>query len=59
MTDHPQHANAKERVLHDGFSDKLVPLDPLDLSKVKSVADLVRAMGNTSFTGRLANAHAL
>src|SRR5215471_8705822 len=52
VTDHPQHEDAKERVLHDGFSDKLVPLDPLDLSKVKSVDDLVRAMGNTSFTGR-------
>ena len=46
------HETAKERVLHDGFSDKLVPLEPLDLNKVKSVDDLVRAMGNTSFTGR-------
>ena len=46
------HEPGKERVLHDGFSDKLVPLEPLDLAKVKSVDDLVRAMGNTSFTGR-------
>ncbi|MDE3186278.1 MAG: deoxyhypusine synthase family protein, partial [Acidobacteriota bacterium] len=52
MTDHPHQEKAKERILHDGFSDKLVALDPLDLSKVKSVDDLVRAMGNTSFTGR-------
>jgi deoxyhypusine synthase len=29
-----------------------VPLEPLDLSRVRSVDDLVRAMGKTSFTGR-------
>lgn len=53
MSDHQKHPEeAKERVLHDGVSDKLVPLDPLDLSKIKSVDDLVRAMGNTAFTGR-------
>ena len=52
MTDRNSHEEAKERVLHDGFSDKLVPLDPLDLSRVHSVDDLVRAMGSTSFTGR-------
>ena len=34
------------------MSDKLVPLEPLDLGKIKSVDDLVRAMGNTAFTGR-------
>jgi deoxyhypusine synthase len=41
-----------ERVLHDPISDKLVPLDPLDLTRVHSVDDLVRAMGRTAFTGR-------
>jgi deoxyhypusine synthase len=46
------HEPTKERVLHDGFSDRMVPLEPLDLTKIKSVDDLVRAMGNTSFTGR-------
>jgi deoxyhypusine synthase len=41
-----------ERELHDPTVDKLVPLEPLDLSQVKTVDDLVRAMGNTAFTGR-------
>jgi len=36
----------------DGFSDNLKPLSPLDLSKVKSVNDLVVQMGGTSFGGR-------
>ena len=53
MADHSQHQeDSKDRVLHDPISDKLVPLEPLDLSKVNSVDDLVRAMGNTAFTGR-------
>jgi deoxyhypusine synthase len=43
---------AHERKLHDPVSDKLIPLKPLDLSKIKSVDDMVRAMRNTSFTGR-------
>ena len=53
MNDHhkPQDAGT-DRELHDPVSDKLRPLDPLDLSKIKSVDDLVRAMGKTSFTGR-------
>jgi deoxyhypusine synthase len=42
----------EERQLHDPVQDKLVPLAPLDLSKVHSVDDLVRAMGRTAFTGR-------
>ena len=41
-----------DRKLHDPVSDKLVPLEPLDLTRAKSVDDLVRAMGNTAFTGR-------
>src|SRR5579862_8891553 len=41
-----------ERVLHDPVSDKLEPLAPLDLTKIHSVDDLVRAMGRTAFTGR-------
>jgi deoxyhypusine synthase len=40
------------RILHDPVKDKLKPIFPLDLSKVKSVDDLVRAMGQTAFTGR-------
>jgi len=41
-----------DRKLHDPVEDKLVPLEPLDLGKVKTVNDLVTAMGHTAFTGR-------
>jgi deoxyhypusine synthase len=40
------------RVLHDPVKDKLRPIFPLDLSKCRTINDLVRAMGNTAFTGR-------
>src|ERR1700674_5924488 len=40
------------RVLHDPVKDKLRPIFPLDLSKCRTIDDLVRAMGNTAFTGR-------
>jgi deoxyhypusine synthase len=40
------------RVLHDPVEDRLQPIYPLDLSKVRTVDDLVRAMGQTAFTGR-------
>lgn len=40
------------RVLHDPVKDRLKPIFPLDLSKVHTVDDLVRAMGQTAFTGR-------
>lgn len=38
--------------LRNGFSDNLKPVKPLDLSKVKSVNDLVTQMAFTSFSGR-------
>jgi deoxyhypusine synthase len=41
-----------DRKLHDPVADKLVPLEPLDLSRVHSIDDLVRAMARTAFTGR-------
>jgi deoxyhypusine synthase len=41
-----------ERHLHDPIEDKLVPLAPLDLTRVRSIDDLVRAMSKTAFTGR-------
>jgi len=41
-----------ERQLHNPVEDKLIPLEPLDLTKVHSIDDLVRAMGKTAFTGR-------
>jgi deoxyhypusine synthase len=40
------------RVLHDPVKDRLAPIYPLDLSKVRTVDALVRAMGQTAFTGR-------
>ena len=41
-----------ERKLHDPVADKLIPVHPLDLGKIKSIDDLVRAMGDTAFLGR-------
>ena len=40
------------RDLHDGISDGLTPIQPLDLSEVRSADDLVRGMANTAFAGR-------
>ena len=42
----------KERHLHNPIEDRLIPLEPLDLAKVHSIDDLVRAMSKTAFTGR-------
>jgi deoxyhypusine synthase len=41
-----------DRKLHDPVKDKLSPVFPLDLSKVKGINDLVRGMADTAFTGR-------
>ncbi len=41
-----------ERKLHDPVEDRLVPVYPLDLTKCRSVDELVRAMADTAFTGR-------
>jgi deoxyhypusine synthase len=50
---HDNHDGAGlERHLHDPIEDRLVPLEPLDLTRVKSIDDLVRAMSKTAFTGR-------
>src|SRR5438132_5570243 len=40
------------REFHDGRADGLQPLESLDLDRVKSFADLVRAMSKTAFSGR-------
>jgi deoxyhypusine synthase len=40
------------RKLHDGVSDGLEPLAPLDLAQVESADDLLRAMSRTAFAGR-------
>ena len=42
----------KDRHLHNPIADRLIPLEPLDLGKVHSIDDLVRAMSKTAFTGR-------
>jgi deoxyhypusine synthase len=41
-----------DRKLQDPSEDRLVPLESMDLSKVRTVNDLVRAMSKTAFTGR-------
>jgi deoxyhypusine synthase len=41
-----------QRQFHDGREDGLVPLESLDLDKVTSFADLLRAMSKTAFSGR-------
>jgi len=41
-----------ERHLHNALEDRLIPLEPLDLNRVHSIDDLVRAMSKTAFTGR-------
>jgi deoxyhypusine synthase len=40
------------RVLHDPVQDKLRPIFPLDLSKCRTIDQLVRAMGDTAYTAR-------
>ncbi len=49
---HQHEGSGIDRKLHDPIEDKLIPVHPLDLSQIHSVDDLVRAMGNTAFTGR-------
>src|SRR5438876_11569330 len=41
-----------DRKLHNPIEDRLIPLEPLDLSRIRSIDDLVRAMSKTAFTGR-------
>jgi deoxyhypusine synthase len=50
---HDSHdGTGKDRKLHNPIEDRLVPLEPLDLSQVRSIDGLVRAMSKTAFTGR-------
>jgi deoxyhypusine synthase len=48
----PNKKGATGRILHDPVKDRLTPIYPLDLSKIQTIDDLVRAMGRTAFTGR-------
>lgn len=41
-----------DRTLHDGRADGLKPLVSLDVNQTNTVAELVRAMGDTAFGGR-------
>lgn len=41
-----------ESKLSDGYQHGLTPLEPLDLSKIKTIDDLVTAMSKTAFGGR-------
>src|SRR3954452_22312446 len=52
MKDKNHDGTGIDRKLHNPIEDRLVPLEPLDLSKVRSIDDLVRAMSKTAFTGR-------
>ena len=47
-----QDGSGTDRKLHNPIEDRLTPLEPLDLSRVRSIDDLVRAMAKTAFTGR-------
>jgi deoxyhypusine synthase len=47
-----QEKTVTGRVLHDPVKDKLRPMFPIDLSKCHTIDELVRAMGDTAFTGR-------
>lgn len=45
-------ADGRVRKLHDPIEDRLTPIYPLDLSKIHTIDDLVRAMGQTAYTAR-------
>jgi hypothetical protein len=49
---HHEEGAGIDRKLHDPVADRLIPLEPLDLGKIQSIDDLVRAMSKTAFTGR-------
>ena len=54
--EHPaKHGDDHEgasRELHDGVGDGLIALEPLDLRKIGSTDELLRAMSRTAFAGR-------
>src|SRR5713226_7592853 len=52
MTHNYQDGAGMDRKLHNPIEDRLIPLEPLDLGRVRSIDDLVRAMSKTAFTGR-------
>src|SRR5713101_8824228 len=48
----PKRKEFTGRILHDPIADRLRPIYPLDLSKIRTIDELVRAMGETAFTAR-------
>lgn len=40
------------RSLHDPITDRLTPIYPLDLARIRTIDDMVRAMGQTAYTAR-------
>src|SRR5262249_42304730 len=46
-----QHIPSREE-LADGWSDKLMPLDPLDVNKTTTFSGMLEAMSKTAFGGR-------
>ncbi len=49
---HPQSSSRGMESLADGWSDKLKPLEPLDVKKTRSFSDMLDAMSRTAFAGR-------
>src|SRR5271168_4444434 len=43
---------ATGRILHDPIKDRLTPIYPLDLQHIRTIDDMVRAMGQTAYTAR-------
>ncbi|HXE90533.1 MAG TPA: deoxyhypusine synthase family protein [Terriglobales bacterium] len=52
MKKKPNQGHGVERKLHDPVEDRLIPVYPLDLSRARTVDDLLRGMADTAFTGR-------
>src|SRR5450755_876443 len=40
------------RTLHDPIEDHLMPIFPLDLQRIRTIDDMVRAMSQTAYTAR-------
>ncbi len=43
---------ATGRILHDPVEDRLTPIYPLDLSKIRTIDNMVRGMSQTAYTAR-------
>ena len=52
MKQNNQEGTGIDSKLHNPIEDRLTPLEPLDLNRIRSIDGLVRAMAKTAFTGR-------